>query len=321
MDQKPANALTRFGAAILDAMLCFLLLTVVSSFVSAPIIGNLEGYKTNYEIYETKLVSSGLFVKEENALNVVIADFSMEKVDEYDRKLIEFYQAYPSEEENKVESYVESKKKATDVFTYHEEDASFEVTGSEAAVSSFYQQAYSDALVYFRTADSEYGAAYSKVYLYTQVNRYVSISVGLLIVYLLFPMVFKNGETLGKKLFSLRLAKADHPEARASRVQILVRFAVIAFIEVGLSLFFWWIPLILSLCLMLFTKNKSALHDLIAKTTVMEKVKDLPTYRDKRTVVLEESDVSVVPETETQEKTAETDENETERSDEEPSEK
>ena len=321
MDQKPANALTRFGAAVLDAMLCFLLLTIVSSFISAPIIGNLEGYKANYEIYETKLVSSGLFVKEENVVNVIIADFSMEKVDEYDRKLLEFYEAYPSETENKVESYVESKKKATDVFTYHEENASFEVTGSEAAVSSFYQQAYSDALVYFRTADSEYGAAYSKVYLYTQVNRYVSISAGLLIVYLLFPMVFKNGETLGKKLFSLRLAKADRPEEKASRVQILIRFAVIAFIEVGLSLFFYWIPLILSLCLMLFTKNKSALHDLIAKTTVMEKAKDLPMYRDKRTVVVEESDVSAPEEAGIPETKDEIAEIKTESSDEESSQK
>ena len=59
----------------------------------------------------------------------------------------------------------------------------------------------------------------------------------------------------------------------ASRIQMLVRFFALEIIEFLLAMLlsgFLFLPLIVSLALMVVTLNQSAIHDFIAKTKVVE---------------------------------------------------
>lgn len=101
--------------------------------------------------------------------------------------------------------------------------------------------------------------------------------VCLLLVYLLFPLIFENGETLGKKTMSLCLInKLDY---KVSKPQVLLRQLILisitlfsAFI-IGIgftSLVTLGVAVFLMLIVVLFVPNNRALHDLAAGTRVID---------------------------------------------------
>ena len=104
----------------------------------------------------------------------------------------------------------------------------------------------------------------------------INLFVGELIAFLILPLIFKNGKTVGKLLMHMGLA--TNQGVRIKFWQLLARFLIGIFaVETVLSLEFIYllgipvpIPLVGSAIVMFATKRHQALHDLIAGTQVVD---------------------------------------------------
>lgn len=92
--------------------------------------------------------------------------------------------------------------------------------------------------------------------------------ISMFIFYILFPIIFKNGETLSKKMFGLVVVNKDGYEVK--RLQNLGR-ALIFFTEFTAGLFSIGILMIVWILVMAFTKDNRGVHDMIAMTMVIDK--------------------------------------------------
>ncbi len=103
----------------------------------------------------------------------------------------------------------------------------------------------------------------------------IAVPLALLIVYMVIPLCFKNGETLAKKMFHLCLV--DKYGFKIKKPQILLRSLPPIVLIVILVLF---LPLVYSVSAIsigvfasylcsLFSKDKKAVHDMIAGTMVI----------------------------------------------------
>ncbi len=121
-----------------------------------------------------------------------------------------------------------------------------------------------------------YDTWYDHTYSYPIV---ICLAFSTAIFFLVVPLCFKNGETLGKMMFKLCLA--NKLGYRYSRVQLIPRFllsmAVIAilYFVIGINLISLGILTFLALgsyTMTIFTKDHKALHDYVAGTIVVDKV-------------------------------------------------
>lgn len=140
--------------------------------------------------------------------------------------------------------------------------------------------AYKDA-PYAHKYDSQFGYVVSLIFM--------MVSIGLLLGYLvlefIIPLFFKNGQTIGKKVFGICLVKENcvkiKPIALFART-LLGKFAIETMFPVALLYMFLFSGggvlmliliaalLILDIVLFFVTKNKTPIHDMLAATVVVD---------------------------------------------------
>lgn len=111
------------------------------------------------------------------------------------------------------------------------------------------------------------------------------ILVSMLILHLLIPLLLKNGQTVGKKAFSLGVIRQDGVKMNTIQLfvrTILGRFTLETMIPVYVILMILWgtigilgpavlfVLLLGQIICMGVTRNNAALHDLLAGTTVVD---------------------------------------------------
>lgn len=110
-----------------------------------------------------------------------------------------------------------------------------------------------------------------------------------ILVFFVLPLIFKNGQTLGKKL--MRLGLVNSKGLKVANWAVFARFIIgIYAVESIISvLTFSPVPLLLSFLIALFTKKKTALHDLIAGTRVIDIDKTIifETFEEKSAAIEE----------------------------------
>ncbi len=187
------------------------------------------------------------------------------------------YDSYLSKVEQVVERYEEKY------------NLNYELTQEEfAAMSEAEQKAYNERLI---AADKELQEtpAEIKVYMDATVILLVIITVGILVAMLLLeflvPLLFGNGQTVGKKIFSLAVIRQD--SIKITPLQLFVRtvigkFAVETMIPVCIAIMYimgfmnlFLLLLIVALVIgelvvLIVTKNNCMLHDLMAGTVVVD---------------------------------------------------
>ena len=121
-----------------------------------------------------------------------------------------------------------------------------------------------------------YDTWYDHTYSYPIV---ICLALSTTIFFLVVPLCFKNGETLGKLMFKLCLA--NKLGYRYSKIQLIPRFLLsmavilILYFFVGINLISLGIITFLALgsyTMTIFTKDHKALHDFVAGTIVVDKV-------------------------------------------------
>lgn len=143
-----------------------------------------------------------------------------------------------------------------------------------------YKAAY-DALV----ADEEAMDAYNMVINLSLLSATFGILLAIVILELIVPLVLKNGQTVGKKCFALGVVRVDGVKVTPLQMfvrTILGKYTVETMVPVYLLLMaFWgtadawvtWVMLALlaaQLICVAVTKKRSAIHDLMAGTVVVD---------------------------------------------------
>ena len=193
------------------------------------------------------------------------------KVGDSDKLPIDYY----TEEyfNNSILKVNEDGKDLVDVIDGH---ASFKEGVDEAAALKYIKNiAYSAQKMFYYEdyiQDLQTKAKWIQVFIF--IPPYVFV---MLLVYLLFPMIFKNGETLGK--ITMHLAVISKDGYRAKKRQIIFRFLVF-FVEISLSLFIVGIGLasfitlgvgiLILLVATLISKRNRSPHDYAALTVVID---------------------------------------------------
>lgn len=96
----------------------------------------------------------------------------------------------------------------------------------------------------------------------------ISVLISALVVYLLFALMFKNGQTMGKVVTGLVVVNKDG--YLVSTKQVVIRYLVLAILELALSVPLVTIPLFITSGTMSITRNNRSLHDLFSKTRVVD---------------------------------------------------
>ena len=189
--------------------------------------------------------------------------------------------------------------------TYEEKyGVSFDISEEE------YNKMTEDQRKYFDEAYAEFAKDEDALYLYNmQFNLILMIStVSILLAYvvleLILPLVFKNGQTVGKKIFGIALVHTNG--VRLSTLALFVRtvlgkftletmipvyiFIMAVFGTLGLTgTIMLLLILVLQIGVILITKTNSCIHDLLANTVavdlssqmIFDSVDDMNEYKKK----------------------------------------
>lgn len=135
------------------------------------------------------------------------------------------------------------------------------------------QEEFNEALEKFKN-DSRAMEVLNKVNTLSMIGTAVTLFLAIIPNYLLFPLIFKNGQTLGKKLMKIAIVDKDGCRVKFSSL-ILRNIVGLYLFDLLVSYFFMLIiniPIIaiISLLMGLFTKNKRTVHDLVANTYVVD---------------------------------------------------
>ena len=294
--RKP-KLIKRFAALVVDIMLWFLVSLMALSFVINPCVNSITNYeyKTNeyrkgmYEIgayvyveykttsdsyyYEiigdvTNTSYENLTYNEENTLGITMITTSNLKITV---EQLDYYVAMLYTNIGDIDSFNASK---VDSELFDELGLPLESAKEEDLKNYYFDQ-------YQKVFESEKFKNYKDGYIYNLgdelntidiIKAYSSYFVSLVIFYLLIPMLSKKRQTLGKRILNLEVIDVK-TEQNASKMQILIRFAAITLIEFFLSMILsglLYLPLLVSIIMMVITLNQSTIHDYISGTRVIE---------------------------------------------------
>lgn len=281
ISKTKANVMMRVGAALIDIFIFIILNMLLSSLVISPIIASLPDYQTNYEVYSDKLVQSKMYVEsDDGGIVYVLSNYSRDDLATYDQIIVDNYTKYSASDE--ITAFQNSK--GEDGSGFIKENDSYVPGTDDEKLQVFYNNAFNDVSAFLLKNDQELATCFGKLNFYSQISNFTSVIAAALIVYLLFPFIFKNGQTLGKKFLKLYVVDADKDDKSLSKGRLLLRQSSFIVVEIVLSQFTYYIPLVISLIVMLVSKNKVALHDIIARTVVLDdQSKESDSYEvDKR---------------------------------------
>ena len=269
----------RFVSAFLDLM-CAFILALLFSFVATPLSNSLFNSDEIYKVYYGYAVSSNLYEYNENGSVSLISD-----INSMDEKITLFYNECT---DNKLNEYENRKSERLDLFyldqqtnLYKEIEYDKNNLDLKAQYILFYDKelniCVTTHLDTYLNQFEEYKIALSNLNKMLYFNILISASFGLLIVYLLIPMVNKDGKTIGKMAFKLKVVSKIGNEPKPKKLQLLFRQLVTILFEYVLSLsaigfvgIILPITLLISTCMMFLTKYNQSFHDLCCSTILID---------------------------------------------------
>lgn len=175
-----------------------------------------------------------------------------------------------------------------DKYTYYEEtyNVKFNLTQEEIDALSEEEKAHYEEVEDIIQHDEELIKEYNLVINLTLITIVLGVLIAVLILEFIIPLIFKNGQTIGKKIFSIIVAKSN--SVKISNVQLFVRtifgkflielmipIYIIVALFFGTAGRFWLFFLIglalLQMILLAVTKNHTVIHDAISFCVVCDK--------------------------------------------------
>lgn len=287
-----ASIFRRICSSLFDLIIFVILFVMAQSFVSAPIVRGATDYNTVYEKYEADAIASNIVAK------TYASDDSKAYTLNYintDEQFIKFYNnntlGHTISEYNKLkqEATVTYNEKEYNLFVLGEDGVTYveNKTETEQKLSativqgrySFYSNLAGKLWSEFYDNNVEFQAIAGKLSAYTYLSWVIAMVLSSLVTFLLFPMIFKDRATLGKKMFRFQVVNTRNGQM-ASRFQIFARFVFFEVIYVGLVGFLLFynsfmafivfgVAVTASIVTVVLTSKRQTLHDMLAHTTVV----------------------------------------------------
>ena len=286
----------RICSIIFDGIIAVCLFVLLFACVGQPIVSRATPYNEIYEKYNNYLVETNLFIYyvENDAVSVVSTDHDKninnfclyleqngkEVYYKDDKQSFNFERYYQLKYEK---SNINPSLEGEPLFIYNEENDSFkdniyvidqegnftsEVnTELSSQVRDFYQEIVNDLasdILEFEQV-KEYT---QKLTALTLLMFFISIIPTILVIYLLIPLLNKDGTTIGKKMLQMRLIDSKSGK-NARKFQLFIRFIFFSLINVALGIFTYGISIFVSILMMFFNKQRQTIHDVIAGTIIV----------------------------------------------------
>lgn len=179
--------------------------------------------------------------------------------------------------------------KVTERIHYYEETYDLKVlrTQEEVDALSEEEKAKYEEVNNIMLNDKEYINDIHMVYSLVYVIIVFGVLLGVIIPEFIIPLFFKNGQTLGKKAFGLVVIKNNG--VKASQIQLLIRsllgkytieimipvLSLVTLFLMGRFVILWLLLAVLliitNICLVIFTRNHTMIHDIFSFTVVCNK--------------------------------------------------
>lgn len=290
---KP-SIVRRIIAALIDLFFLGLLFLMLNEYVITPIFKNTTSMIENIQLYRDSLVQTNLYTRDSsNGIPYKITDLKSsltenEYIEKLDNSLVSFYQLYNNENIN-IANYNQSKGDSN-YFNYENDTYTKIDVVSNETIITFYEDEYEKAINLMNKYDDNIINLAYKVNRYNVITISISLFVSITLLYLVIPLIFKDGETLGKKLMGIGIVNLKNG-FRIKLSQKIIRFLSFLIFEVILSILLLAIPLIISISMMFFSKNNMALHDQLAATLCIDKkislvYKDIDEFKKHEGIIL-----------------------------------
>ena len=110
---------------------------------------------------------------------------------------------------------------------------------------------------------------FSQLEAYNFLMLIINLFVGLTIAFLVVPLLSKDGSTVGMKPFYLQVVEKKNGE-NATKLQILFRYLIVISLYILASYYLFGLPLIVSMLMIIFTKERMSLCDLLCSNYVVD---------------------------------------------------
>ena len=274
---KKPKWLRRISSALID-LIATLILALLLSFATTPLSNYLFDATNAQNTINTYLVETQLY-HESNGEAIINTN-----VKDYDQRLTYFYETYtdnPKEYEDKKEL---SKLFVLDETTNKYVEVSYDYNSDTETRNKylvFYREVtdhcINNYLEDFLNTKADYKNALAAISQATYFSILIAAVIAFIVFYLIVPLIDKQGRTLGKIAFKLRIISLASINAKPSKLQILFRQLITILFEYILTIStigMFGIPLpialIVTIILVIFTKYNQSLHDLCASTFLVD---------------------------------------------------
>ena len=293
IERKKASLNNRLAAACLDIFILMMGFILLNNFFVIPIFNLTSDYNQVYDTYVQELVDSRMYEEDENNNVIFVLDnFTLDELTTYDEIITYNYnlEEYSTNGPSALEEFKNSKTDMMkEYFTYDQETDTYTPNqDNESEILTFYSNAFNDLSSFLLVNNETLANTYSKLNFYNQIERFISILIVSIVLYIVIPLILKNGQTIGKKVLKVYVVECDKEGLGLSTSKLLLREGTFVVVEVILSMFTYYIPLILSLIVLVATKNRVSLHDVVSRTMVIDTLEDIPEKEeivDKRLIV------------------------------------
>ncbi len=255
MIYKKTKLLRRVAAVLLDAIIAFVTFIVIHSFIAEPIVKNTTNYNDMMSEYIDIYETSYIFKYDGNSIQRIGENF--------DYNFSKFYEKYDS-----LENY-ENKKKDSGLFKLDESSKKYSIEiGTADQMYKFYDEQFNEAYTIFIKNPR-------LLFLYSEINKIKIISllipviVSLIIVFLLIPLILKNGQTIGKKAMHIKII-SKKGDGVVTNIQTIFRFFIDLIVMMLLSVLIYGLPLIVNLAMIILMKNRDSIEDILCSTLCID---------------------------------------------------
>ena len=269
--------LTRISASFLDFLLAVLLFVGFEAAVYFSLFDVL-GYHQYVEEAQQVLRESSLYVYDEDKGFLSITETYDEELtpeENYDVPILAYYTSDERAIADNCLLRYNNSKIASGYFVEENEGIYVRVaSATDVQVKAFFVTAYDEAVAFLED-DPVYVNGVNKSFYIVVFSSLFSATMAMGIIYLLIPLLMKNGQTPFKLVFRLCLVDS-RDETRVKRRQLVYRFLILLFFNIWIPIllfanftYFTLIPIFVSVAMMSFSKSYSGPHDYVAKTYIV----------------------------------------------------
>ncbi|MGN1295145.1 MAG: RDD family protein [Bacilli bacterium] len=254
----------RICSSLIDIIFVLFLIVGLYKIVLDPIMNNCTDLSEVTEKYNQKLASTHLFV---------IDGTTYQLIDEenYANNLEYYYHTYLQgiNDLEPGEKYDEDRLNSG-LFYRGEDSAIYERNDVlQSSLDSFYEEQYEKAVTYAKQ-DEELNSYAKKMNLYNYLEFFISLFLSCFVVLFCVPVwILPGGKTLGKLCLGISVLNSKE-NILCSKKQLAIRQASLLIVELGLSMILMFIPLFITIGMVVFSSNKIALHDYFALTYIID---------------------------------------------------